>query len=124
MTVNQSRFGKVDEMSLNSVAFAYVPTGCKGGAALCALHVHFHGCKQTTDDIGTTYALHAGLNEWAESNNIIVLYPQAIKSSLFPYNPQGCFDWWGYTTGDYSVRAGPQMVLVRNMVQALVEGQL
>jgi len=37
-----------------------------------------------------------GLNEVAEANDIIILYPQARKSSTLPMNPKGCWDWWGY----------------------------
>jgi poly(3-hydroxybutyrate) depolymerase len=61
--------------SLNDVGYVYVPTACKNGAE-CALHVNFHGCQQTLADIGMQYVQHVGLNEWAESNNIIVVYPQ------------------------------------------------
>jgi poly(3-hydroxybutyrate) depolymerase len=51
----------------------------------------------TLADIGTEFVTNSGLNEIAESNNIIILYPQAKKSILNPSNPNGCFDWWGYT---------------------------
>ena len=61
--------------SLNTVGYVYVPTACQKGAS-CVLHVNFHGCQQTLADIGTQYVEHVGLNEWAEANNIIVLYPQ------------------------------------------------
>jgi hypothetical protein len=27
---------------------------------------------------------------------MIVLYPQAIVSSLIPYNPKACWDWCGH----------------------------
>ena len=27
---------------------------------------------------------------------------QAIKSYFNPTNPEGCFDWWGYTNDNYS----------------------
>lgn len=32
---------------------------------------------------------------WAESNNVIVLFPQAAQA-VFHENPEACFDWWGY----------------------------
>lgn len=35
---------------------------------------------QTTADISDEYAADIGINEWAESNNIIVLYPQVCKT--------------------------------------------
>ena len=46
--------------------------------------------------IGDTYVRHGGYNEVADLNDIIILYPQAIKSLLHG-NPNGCWDWWGYT---------------------------
>ena len=40
--------------------------------------------------------MNGGYNEVADLNNIVILYPQAKRGSI-PYNPNGCFDWWGYT---------------------------
>lgn len=45
--------------------------------------------------IGTTFAEHAGYNQVAEVNNIIILYPQTHSSTL---NPNGCFDWYVFFT--------------------------
>jgi hypothetical protein len=33
--------------------------------------------------------------EWAESNNIIVLFPQAAAAQ-FHENPEACFDWFEF----------------------------
>ena len=41
---------------------------------------------------------HAGYNEVADLNDIIILYPQAISSL---YNLNGCWDWFGYTGLSY-----------------------
>ena len=49
--------------------------------------------------IGLDFPLNAGYNEVADLNDIIILYPQA-KSSLLS-NPNGCWDWWGYTNSNY-----------------------
>jgi hypothetical protein len=40
----------------------------------------------------------SGYLEVAEANNIVVLFPQAIKTLD---NPNGCWDWWGYVTALY-----------------------
>lgn len=55
---------------------------------------------------------------------MIVVYPQAIASTLSPSNPEGCFDWWGYndnylTKGEYAKKSGAQMIAVYNMVAAI-----
>lgn len=83
----------------------------------CSLHVSFHGCEQTINDIDQQFVLDTGYNQWAAVNNIIVLYPQVTRGIG---NPKGCFDWWGYTTSDYVVQDGPQMAAVRNMVAAMI----
>ncbi len=41
---------------------------------------------------------------------------QARKSPDVPYNPQGCWDWWGYTGLDYAVKLAPQLMSIRNMI--------
>jgi len=74
--------------SLGDTGYIYVPTTCQNGAE-CHLHIAFHGCEQTLDLIGNSFAANAHLNEWAESNNIIVLYPYAKRSKSNPSNPNG-----------------------------------
>lgn len=75
--------------SLGDNGWIYVPTACKSGSATCSLHISLHGCEQVESVIGNQYAMYAGYNEWAESNNIIVLYPYAAISEILPYNPNG-----------------------------------
>jgi len=106
-------------ISMADQGYLYVPTSCQSKTELCKLLVAFHGCDQGAKKIGTAFVLNTGLNQWAESNQIIVLYPQA-QPSLFPYNPYGCWDWWGYSNPQYATQLGPQMKAVRNMVSALV----
>jgi len=121
-TFNQGKYTQnqvsPSSISLSDQGFVYVPSGCQSGA-VCKLHVSFHGCQQSYSTIDDVFIVHNGLNEWAESNNIIVLYPQATTSTLFPSNPEGCFDWWGYTNGNYATKVGPQVATVGNMVAAL-----
>ena len=88
-----------------------------GSMDAVGLHIAFHGCKQGKEFIGDVYARHTGLNNWAEANKIIILYPQ-IKSSL-PSNGNGCFDWWGYLDQNYHTKKGTQMTAIAKMVQAI-----
>jgi poly(3-hydroxybutyrate) depolymerase len=76
-------------------------------------------CDITT---GMQFVKYAGFNEWAESNRIIILYPQTTKSDFVPYNPKGCWDWWGYTGLDYATKFAPQLVTVQNIVSSFGEG--
>lgn len=108
--------------SMAPSGYAYVPADCEDGAA-CRVHVAFHGCQQYPGRIGDAFVRHAGYNEWADGNQIIVLYPQATKSELPPvYNPKGCWDWWGYDDPGYHTRGGRQMLAVRGMLGKLASG--
>jgi poly(3-hydroxybutyrate) depolymerase len=108
--------------SLNRVGHVYVPKSCTEGAT-CRLHVAFHGCLQYQEIIGNAFFARAGYNEWAESNNIIVLYPQTTAKTYWglPWpNPAGCWDWWGYTNGNYDLRDGVQIQAVKAMIDRLM----
>jgi hypothetical protein len=48
-----------------------------------------------------------------------VLYPQVKKSLFWPFNPKGCWDWWGYTGISYTGRNGAQPATVHRMLIAL-----
>jgi hypothetical protein len=84
---------------MDARGYAYVPAACAEGDT-CRLHIAFHGCEQTPDQVGDLYARMTGYNRWAEANGIVVLFPQAqiIPSPpLDPFggNPKGSWDWWG-----------------------------
>lgn len=112
---DQRPFG---DASLAEFGFIYVPEGCEEGAG-CRVHVFFHGCEQSADTIGTELIENSGFNRWAESNGIVVLYPQIEKSFAAPMNPLGCWDWWGYTGANYLDRGGAQLSAVERMVRTL-----
>jgi len=104
--------------SMEALGYVYVPTRCARGAA-CRIHVAFHGCRQGTSFVGKAFVRKAGYNEWAETNDIVVLYPQAASSLVMPLNPQGCWDYWGYTGPGYATRNGAQVATVEKMLKAL-----
>jgi poly(3-hydroxybutyrate) depolymerase len=105
-----------DTLSLHHTGFAYVPASCAAREA-CRVHIVFHGCKQTPEDIRDQYVTRTGYNRWADSNNIVVLYPQTRHE--LPANANGCWDWFGYTGAAYATKAGPQMAVVRAMLGRL-----
>ncbi len=104
--------------SIADQGYIYVPTACANGD-ICHLHFAFHGCEQTEDLIGNAFAAHTGYNEWAEANNVIVVYPYAKRSMSFPSNPNGCWDWWGYTDKSYGIQEGLQMQFVKKLYDIL-----
>ena len=98
-----------------SQGFAYIPSACQSGPA-CRLHIAFAGCKQTPADIGDLYARTTGYNRWAETNRLVILYPQSHTSGG---NPNGCWDWWGYDDANYHTKRGRQMEAVARMATRL-----
>jgi poly(3-hydroxybutyrate) depolymerase len=102
--------------------YVYIPSACKkGGTLKCAVHVVFHGCSQSadTDHVGDAVYGKLGYNAWADSNGIIVLYPQVNATTII--NPNGCWDWFGYTGPFFQIKASPQLSAVRAMVMRLVK---
>lgn len=103
--------------SMASSSLAYIPSACTGGAA-CRLIVALHGCSSDTTFTGDQFPEYSYLDNYADSNNLVILYPQAAVSTLRA-NPQGCWDWWGYDGADFATKSGPEMRAVVNMVHAL-----
>lgn len=104
-----------------ATGYLYVPGACRADAQACGLHIAFHGCVQGAEFIEDRFVRNAGFNEWAESNGLIVAYPQ-IEKSLF--NPKGCWDWWGYTDENYDQRSGRQVAGAAALIDAYVSGTL
>ena len=122
ISFNQTDFFESELTSMNDTAYVYVPENCK--AQSCKVHVALHGCQQGVSVLGTTYIEQTGYMEVADTNNIIVLYPQVKKSSLVPFNPKGCWDFWGYSNNSlppytYYQKQAPQMVAIKKMVDHL-----
>jgi len=103
--------------SMGEVGFLYVPRAVKAGERRArGVHIVLHGCKQGYSYVeyvsgraavadqppyGSRYVVTTGYNQMAESNDLIVLYPQArAEDSNLVQNPNGCWDWWGYTSPD------------------------
>ena len=116
---NQREFGGTST-GLDDTGFVYVPGSCTAAAAgSCSVHVVFHGCKQGASVVGSSVYGSVGYNRWADSNHLIVLYPQVKASRAFPLNPEGCWDWWGYSGLNFQVRSGAQLSAVKAMVDRL-----
>ena len=113
-----------------------MPKSCQPGAAQpCRLQVVLHGCQQSAETLGETFYTHIGVNEWADANNIIVLYPQAhaTEASELPSEPwimallnsnsAGCWNWWGYADDrQYLTKKGVQVDAIWKMIER-IEGK-
>jgi poly(3-hydroxybutyrate) depolymerase len=103
MSFDQTEYfptGTANTILLDKTGYIYVPDACL--TQRCKLHVALHGCLQGAYKIGTVYVTNAGYNRVADLNNFIILYPQATNSLIS--NPNGCFDWWGFTNSNYGTK--------------------
>ena len=117
---DQTEYGA--DPALNSLAdhgYIYIPAFCTIPGNKCHMHVAFHGCIVDKSLFGDIFPKHSGYSEWAESNHIIVLYPQAISNFVPAYDPMACFDWWGYVTPDYAYKGGGQLGIIRLMIEGI-----
>ncbi|MFC3095996.1 polyhydroxybutyrate depolymerase [Alteromonas sediminis] len=120
---NQQVVGGETADGLAEKGYLFVPKACEEGTE-CRVHVSFHGCNQYAEAVGQDFVTKTGLNAWADDNNIVVLYPQTKKSLFMPLNPQGCWDWWGYTGENYATRDAAQIMAIKTTVGNLAKPPL
>jgi len=132
-------FGGAPRASMSEYGYAYVPRAVEEGAP-ARVHIALHGCKQGYNYVnyvngrpdirnvppyGNRYVTTTGYNHIADSNDIIVLYPQAQGTDDGEtQNPDGCWDWWGYTSAnpqqpDYYSRNAIQIQAIHGMLSRL-----
>ena len=105
-------------LAMDDTGFVYVPERC--AKERCRVHVAFHGCRQGAAEIGERFVREAGYNRWADTNALVIVYPQAIKRySPLVFNPRGCWDWWGYTGPAHHMQRAPQIRAVMAMLDRL-----
>lgn len=121
--VSFDQTGAYGAAGMDSTGYLYVPASCQSGTTVCKLHVALHGCLQSYSNIQMKFVQNTGYNQWAgqwkhpsrqghptnmlipsDTNNIIILYPQAIPDNTMHTiwggtqlsNPNGCWDWVGW----------------------------
>jgi len=127
---DQSEFiASPNSYGMDTTGWLYVPAACASGAQ-CKLHVAFHGCLQNYASIGDKFVKNTGYNRWADTNNIIVLYPQTVADST-NHNPSpsnagannnACWDWVGYYGTDFDRKSGKQMAAIKKMIDRIGSG--
>lgn len=127
---DQREFAPKDT-GMDDTGYIYIPSSCQNAAAnTCKLHIVFHGCSQGANvkHVDHDVFTKVGYNEWADSNNIIVLYPQLSDPTMGLLTFSGlnttlslpaCWDWVGYTGPDFQIKTGKQLSAVRAMVARL-----
>ena len=106
-------------LSMGATGYVFVPRECEDGAA-CRVHIALHGCVQDIGEIEQHFIDDTGYNAWADTNRLIVLYPQAT-TKWYPYNPLACWDWWAYVDrrDSYVTKSGSQIRTIKAMLDAL-----
>lgn len=109
--------------------WVYVPANCRDGAP-CRVHVALHGCQQSYSKIGDKFIRNTGYTRWADTNSIVVLFPQtqvdntsrqtAASGSLA--NPNACWDWIGWYGSNFAQKGGVQVKAIKAMVDHLSSG--
>ncbi len=94
-----------------------MPSSC-GEQPGCRVHIALHGCSQSREAVGDTFVKESGFAEIADSNRLVILFPQVTAGA---YNPEGCWDWWGYTGLDYLGKEAPQIAAIWSMVEHLAK---
>lgn len=115
-----------DYSSMDETAYVYVPSVCE--TEKCRVHIVFHGCEQGRQVIGEEYVTTTGYNEVADTNALIMLYPQAKPTSPVPFNPKGCWDFWGYSSANpdnpnFYTHNAPQMKAIVAMMERLASAR-
>ncbi|MES2942991.1 MAG: PHB depolymerase family esterase, partial [Pseudomonadota bacterium] len=111
---NQSQF--ITNHGMAPTGWAYIPAACTAGTQ-CRLHVVLHGCQQNVTLVQQKYVRNTGYNRWADTNNIVMIYPQTSTAAT-----NSCWDWWGYDNANYAKKSGPQMVAIKAMVDQVSSG--
>jgi poly(3-hydroxybutyrate) depolymerase len=107
-------------LSMGDTGYVFVPKDCEEGGT-CRVHIALHGCRQDADHLDRRFIDDTGYNAWADTNHLIVLYPQTRPGSFFVLNPEACWDWWSYIDhGDsYVSKSGSQIQTIKAMLDAL-----
>lgn len=135
------------EASMSPFGYLYVPVSVAQGGKARGVHIVMHGCKQGYDYVnyvagapdvlnqppyGARYMTTTGYMEMAEANALILLFPQVGgDDDNAVQNPEGCWDWWGYTAADpdapdYYTQKATQIRALARMLDRLTgteEGQ-
>lgn len=115
---SQGLYVNTAKASMDPLGFIYIPTNCQKDASKCRLHVNIHGCVQNYDSIGLAYIYQIGMAQWAESNNIVIIFPQTANTVYNEY--YGCWDFVGYTDSNYALKSGIQIGAIHSMAQDYV----
>eukprot|EP00040_Diaphanoeca_grandis_P022539 m.121412 g.121412 ORF g.121412 m.121412 type:complete len:384 (-) comp28853_c0_seq3:376-1527(-) len=130
ITFDQTEFFTTEDPGLENEAFAFIPPQCLKNKQLtahetsndsatvqCKLHLWHHGCGGP-DRFYNASVYYAGFNEWAQTNNMVIIYPAMRVWGTTPQTKAGCWDGYAQTGPLYNTKQGLQMQTVRNIIKA------
>lgn len=118
MQFNQHKYatnGDTGAANLAETGYIYVPHNCKDSKSGCRVHMSLHGCKQSSELVGTDYITRTGYLQYAASNDIVVLFPQVQPDES---NVNGCWDVIGMKNKrDYATNRAVQQDTLMRMIK-------
>jgi len=68
------------------------------------------------------FVLDSGYGEYADGNDLMILFPQTwITENNYPYNPKGCWDWFGWTDENYATKNGAETKWLMPFIRSIAE---
>jgi poly(3-hydroxybutyrate) depolymerase len=103
--------------------YVFYPNECLVDGVSCKVHVVMHGCVQNEQAVFLGLVNYSGFNEYAVTNQLIIVYPQA--NAVFGKNLAGCWDV-GIQAGsaeNYATNEGTQPKAIKAMVDRLTSSR-
>jgi len=124
---DQAPFGDVHKTGLDKPGMIYVPASCASGAQ-CKLHISLHGGHEPWvfeyELVQGSKSHGLSINRWAETNNMVVLWPKVGYQSDYFKLRQNNWDSYGETGDDFDTKTGVQMVAIRKMIETIAGIQM
>ena len=95
----------------------YVPKSCTEQPG-CRVHIALHGCEQSREAVGDAFIKTAAMPRWPTPTGSSSCSRKRRRARV---NPNGCWDWWGYTDLDYLGKDAPQIKAIWAMVEQLAQ---
>ncbi len=111
---------------LDTTGYAYVPKACSKNQK-CRLHIVFQGCFMSYFYTGLQFVENTGYDLWADSNNIILVFPQtnidltthkAVSNETF-INSIACWDYFGLYDNMYNTKQGVQIKFIKSIIDRI-----
>jgi hypothetical protein len=83
--------------------------------------INFPFIENKTNNYGLLkFVLDSGYIDYAEENDLMILFPQTwISKESFPYNPKGCWDWYGWTGDNYATNQGVEAKWLMKYIKSI-----